>query len=205
MVYLGLNLLFQGTKIMLKIAVLASGSGSNAESLVRYFRDSDVASVKLIVTNNPKAGVIERAKRLNVDTHVFSPKTGSQEVLTILNDHIDVVVLAGYLQMIPKEWTQAFQGRMLNIHPSLLPRFGGKGMYGKHVHKAVSESGINETGITIHLVNEAYDEGAVVAQYKVDIEPGAAPEIIEESVRELELEYYGPTIERWIEQIALGN
>jgi phosphoribosylglycinamide formyltransferase-1 len=194
-------LLFQGTKI----AVLASGSGSNAESLVRYFRDSDVASVKLIVTNNPKAGVIERAKRLNVDTHVFSPKTGSQEVLTILNDHIDVVVLAGYLQMIPKEWTQAFQGRMLNIHPSLLPRFGGKGMYGKHVHKAVSESGINETGITIHLVNEAYDEGAVVAQYKVDIEPGAAPEIIEESVRELELEYYGPTIERWIEQIALGN
>jgi len=107
--------------------------------------------------------------------------------------------------MIPKEWTQAFQGRMLNIHPSLLPRFGGKGMYGKHVHKAVSESGINETGITIHLVNEAYDEGAVVAQYKVDIEPGAAPEIIEESVRELELEYYGPTIERWIEQIALGN
>jgi len=190
---------------MLKIAVLASGSGSNAESLVRYFRDSDVASVKLIVTNNPKAGVIERAKRLNVDTHVFSPKTGSQEVLTILNDHIDVVVLAGYLQMIPKEWTQAFQGRMLNIHPSLLPRFGGKGMYGKHVHKAVSESGINETGITIHLVNEAYDEGAVVAQYKVDIEPGAAPETIEESVRELELEYYGPTIERWIEQIALGN
>lgn len=190
---------------MLQIAVLASGSGSNAESLVRYFRDSDVASVKLIVTNNPKAGVIERAKRLNVDTHVFSPKTGSQEVLTILNDHIDVVVLAGYLQMIPKEWTQAFQGRMLNIHPSLLPRFGGKGMYGKHVHKAVSESGINETGITIHLVNEAYDEGAVVAQYKVDIEPGAVPEIIEERVRELELEYYGPTIERWIEQLALGN
>lgn len=190
---------------MLKIAVLASGSGSNAESLVRYFRDSDVASVKLIVTNNPKAGVIERAKRLNVDTHVFSPKTGSQEVLTILNDHIDVVVLAGYLQMIPKEWTQAFQGRMLNIHPSLLPRFGGKGMYGKHVHKAVSESGINETGITIHLVNEAYDEGAVIAQYKVDIEPGAVPEIIEERVRELELEYYGPTIERWIEQLALGN
>ena len=190
---------------MLKIAVLASGSGSNAESLVRYFRDSDVASVKLIVTNNPKAGVIERAKRLNVDTHVFSPKTGSKEVLTILMDHIDVVVLAGYLQMIPKEWTQAFQGRMLNIHPSLLPRFGGKGMYGKYVHKAVSESGINETGITIHLVNEAYDEGAVVAQYKVDIEPGAAPEIIDESVRELELEYYGPTIARWIEQIALVN
>ncbi|NCF53623.1 MAG: phosphoribosylglycinamide formyltransferase [Bacteroidetes bacterium] len=191
--------------MMLQIAVLASGSGSNAESLVRYCRDSDVASVKLIVTNNPKAGVIERAKRLNVDTHVFSPKTGSQEVLTILNDHIDVVVLAGYLQMIPKEWTQAFQGRMLNIHPSLLPRFGGKGMYGKHVHKAVSESGINETGITIHLVNEAYDEGAVIAQYKVDIEPGAVPEIIEERVRELELEYYGPTIERWIEQLALGN
>jgi phosphoribosylglycinamide formyltransferase 1 len=107
--------------------------------------------------------------------------------------------------MIPKEWTIAFNGRMLNIHPALLPKFGGKGMYGKHVHQAVSESRENETGITIHLVNEAYDEGAVIAQYSVEIEPGSSPESIESSVRDLELEYYGPTVEGWIEQMALSN
>ena len=190
---------------MLKIAILASGSGSNAESLVRYFEHSDLARVNLIVTNNAKAGVIERAKRLNVGIEVFSPKTESAALLTILKEKADVILLAGYLQMIPKEWTIAFNGRMLNIHPALLPKFGGKGMYGKHVHQAVSESGVNETGITIHLVNEAYDEGAVIAQYSVEIEPGSSPESIESSVRDLELEYYGPTVEGWIEQMALSN
>ena len=190
---------------MLKIAILASGSGSNAESLVRYFEHSDLARVNLIVTNNAKAGVIERAKRLNVGIEVFSPKTESAALLTILKEKADVILLAGYLQMIPKEWTITFNGRMLNIHPALLPKFGGKGMYGKHVHQAVSESGVNETGITIHLVNEAYDEGAVIAQYSVEIEPGSSPESIESSVRDLELEYYGPTVEGWIEQMALSN
>jgi phosphoribosylglycinamide formyltransferase-1 len=190
---------------MLKIAILASGSGSNAESLVRYFEHSDLARVNLIVTNNAKAGVIERAKRLNVGIEVFSPKTESAALLTILKEKADVILLAGYLQMIPKEWTIAFNGRMLNIHPALLPKFGGKGMYGKHVHQAVSESGENETGITIHLVNEAYDEGAVIAQYSVEIEPGSSPESIESSVRDLELEYYGPTVEGWIEQMAFSN
>ena len=121
---------------MLRIAILASGSGSNAESLVRYFEQSDAASVNLIVTNNPKAGVIERAKRLNVVVEVFSSKTDSDAILTILEDRADLVLLAGYLQMIPMEWTRAFNGRMLNINPALLQNFGGKGMYGKHVHRA---------------------------------------------------------------------
>ncbi len=190
---------------MLKIAILASGSGSNAESLVRYFSDSNVARVNLIVTNNAKAGVIERANRLNVRIEVFSPKTESGAILTILKEKADLVLLAGYLQMIPKAWTAAFSGRILNIHPALLPDFGGKGMYGKHVHKAVSESGVNETGITIHLVNESYDEGAIIAQYGVEIEPESTPETIEASVRELELEYYGPTVEGYIEQMVLSN
>ena len=190
---------------MLKIAILASGSGSNAESLVRYFEQSDVARVNLIVTNNAKAGVIERANRLNVSVEVFSPKLESDSLLSILKEQADIILLAGYLQMIPKEWTLAFSGRMLNIHPALLPHFGGKGMYGKHVHRAVSESGVNETGITIHLVNEAYDEGAIIAQYGVEIESGSSPESIEASVRELELEYYGPTVEGWIEQMASSN
>ncbi len=190
---------------MLKIAILASGSGSNTESLVRYFEQSDVARVNLIVTNNPKAGVIERANRLNVSIEVFSPRRESDTLLTTLKEQADLVLLAGYLQKIPREWTLAFSGRMLNIHPALLPNFGGKGMYGIHVHRAVSESGVNETGITIHLVNESYDEGAIIAQYGVEIEPGSIPETIEASVRELELEYYGPTVEGWIEQIALNN
>ena len=190
---------------MLRIAILASGSGSNAESLVRYFEQSGAARVNLIVTNNPKAGVIERANRLNVVVEVFSSNAESDAVLTILKERADLVLLAGYLQMIPKEWTLAFNGRMLNIHPALLPNFGGKGMYGKHVHRAVSKSGVHETGVTIHLVNESYDEGAIIAQYRVEIEPGSSPETIEASVRELELEYYGPTVEGWIEQTALSN
>jgi phosphoribosylglycinamide formyltransferase-1 len=107
--------------------------------------------------------------------------------------------------MIPAAWTRAFQGRMLNIHPALLPKFGGKGMYGKHVHQAVSKAGETETGITIHLVNEHYDEGAIVAQFAVDVAPGEEPLSIEEKVRQLELEYYGPTVERWIENLILSQ
>ena len=97
-------------------------------------------------------------------------------------------------------WTRAFNGRIFNIHPSLLPKFGGKGMYGRYVHEAVSTSGESVTGITIHIVNEQYDEGTIVAQYQVEITPGEAPHSIEEKVRELELEYFGPTIESWMAQ-----
>lgn len=190
---------------MLRIAILASGSGTNAEALAEYFSESDLGCVKLIVTNNANAGVIQRAKRQNVEVLVFDPKTESEQMLSTLVQKADVILLAGYLKMIPASWTRAFQGRMLNIHPALLPKFGGKGMYGKHVHKAVSEAGEVETGITVHLVNEQYDEGAVVAQFSVEIEPGESPESIEAKVRELELEYYGPTVERWIEHMTLSQ
>lgn len=190
---------------MLRIAILASGSGSNAEELVRYFQDSELARVELIVTNNPKAGVIDRARQLNVPVFVFDPTSESGVVLHELVSKTDVILLAGYLRMIPVEWTKAFQGRMLNIHPALLPKFGGKGMYGKHVHRAVFEAGELESGITIHQVNEKYDEGAIIAQFSVDLEPGVGPEEIERRVRELELEYYGPTVERWIEHLTLNQ
>ena len=190
---------------MLRIAVLASGSGSNAEELHRYFSNSDLACVELIVTNNIKAGVIDRFSGKKVIIRTFDPSTESDAVLQELTQAADMVVLAGYLKMIPASWTRAFQGRMLNIHPALLPKFGGKGMYGKHVHRAVSEAGETETGITIHLVNEHYDEGAIVAQFAVDIAPGESPLSIEEKVRQLELEYYGPTVERWIENLILSQ
>ena len=187
---------------MLKIAVLASGSGSNAQSLVEHFADSPWGRVEIIVTNNANAGVIERADRLNISTLIFDPKTESDAVLKRLDEEIDIILLAGYLRMIPANWTRAFQGRMFNIHPALLPKFGGKGMYGKYVHEAVSVAGESVTGITIHMVNERYDEGAIVAQYQVEITPGEAAQSIEEKVRELELEYFGPTIESWIAQLS---
>lgn len=190
---------------MVRIGILASGSGSNAEELVRYFADSDVARVQLIVTNNPHAGVIQRAERLGVRCVVFDPKTEESETLKILLNQADIILLAGYLKQIPAHWTQAFAGRMLNIHPALLPKFGGKGMYGKFVHQAVSEAGESESGITIHEVNEHYDEGAIVAQYSVEIDPGEDPSSIEAKVRALELEFFAPTVEAWIEQKAESN
>ena len=190
---------------MLKIAVLASGSGTNAQSLAEHFTDSAWGRVEIIVTNNANAGVIERAERLNIRTIIFDPSTESNVVLKELDEKIDIVLLAGYLKMIPASWTRRFQGRMLNIHPALLPKFGGKGMYGKHVHQAVSEAGETETGITIHMVNEHYDEGAIVEQFKTEVEPGEDPESIEAKVRALEAEYYGPVVEAWIENLSLSQ
>lgn len=187
---------------MLKIAVLASGSGSNAQALVEHFAQSPWARVEIIVTNNPQAGVIERAERLGVACKCFAPSAQGDEMLTFLHSRVDIILLAGYLRMIPENWTRAFKGRMFNVHPALLPKFGGKGMYGRHVHEAVSAAGESITGITIHHVNEYYDEGAVVAQYQVEITPGEAVQSIEGKVRELELEYFGPTIESLIAQLS---
>ena len=183
---------------MLKIAILASGSGSNAQALIEYFTQSPWGRVEILVTNNPQAGVIERAERLGVACKSFNPKTESDEILLLLESSADIILLAGYLRRIPVNWTRAFNGRIFNIHPSLLPKFGGKGMYGRYVHEAVSAAGESVTGITIHIVNEQYDEGTIVAQYQVEITPGEAPQSIEEKVRELELEYFGPTIESWM-------
>ena len=187
---------------MLKIAILASGSGSNAQALVEHFAQSPWGRVQILVTNNPKAGVIQRAERLGVACRSFNPKTQSDEILLLLESSADIILLAGYLRRIPVNWTRAFKGRIFNIHPSLLPKFGGKGMYGKYVHEAVSAAKESVTGITIHMVNEQYDEGAIVAQYQVEITPGEAPHSIEKKVRELELEYFGSTIESWIAQLS---
>ncbi len=185
---------------MLKIAILASGSGSNAQALIEHFTQSPWGRVEILVTNNPQAGVIERAERLGVACKSFNPKTESDEILLFLESSADIILLAGYLRRIPVNWTRAFNGRIFNIHPSLLPKFGGKGMYGRYVHEAVSTAGESVTGITIHIVNEQYDEGTIVAQYQVEITPGEAPHSIEEKVRELELKYFGPTIESWMAQ-----
>ena len=186
---------------MLKIAILASGSGSNAQALVEYFAHSPWGRVEIIVTNNSRAGVIERSSRLGIKCFLFDPASQSEEILTLLRSSIDVIILAGYLKKIPNNWIRSFRGRMINIHPALLPKFGGKGMYGIHVHKAVSDSREATTGITIHEVNERYDEGAIIAQYRVEITPGESPLSIQEKVRMLEQRYFGQTAETWIKEI----
>jgi len=184
-----------------QIAVFASGSGSNAEALVDHFANHTSIKVSLIVTNKANAGVIDRAKRLGVE-YVFVPKEDieDEEMMLGLLDNYDIthVVLAGWLLLIPPYLIKRYQHKILNIHPALLPKFGGKGMYGHHVHKAVKEAGETESGITIHLVNEKYDEGAIVKQHKVALVESDSAADIETKVRKLELEHYAQDVENFI-------
>lgn len=183
---------------MTKLAIFASGSGSNAEKIVKYFRDNPEVDVKLIVSNNPNAFVLERAQNLGVDSHCFSRKSfyESQDLLQVLNDYqVDFIVLAGFMWLVPAYLVDAYKSKIVNIHPALLPKFGGKGMYGDHVHKAVKESAETETGITIHWVNEKYDDGNVIFQATCSISPADTPDSIAEKVHQLEYEHYPLVIE----------
>ena len=183
---------------MIKLALLASGSGSNAEAIAAHFRGNPQVKVYKILTNNANAGVLERAKRLQIPSQVFSPEAENETVLrALLADGVTHVVLAGYLKKIPASWVAAFPDRIVNIHPALLPKFGGKGMYGHRVHQAVFEAGERESGITVHKVNEAYDEGAIIAHFRVQLTEQDTPESIESKVRALELAHFAPTLERF--------
>ncbi|MGW8317377.1 MAG: phosphoribosylglycinamide formyltransferase, partial [Bacteroidales bacterium] len=150
---------------MKNIAIFASGSGTNAENLIRFFRTHPRARVKLVLSNRPGAKVIERAQSYDIETFVFDRegfyRTG--EVMTVLNEKgIDFIVLAGFLWLVPDSLLENFDNKIVNIHPALLPKFGGKGMFGRHVHEAVIASGDKVSGITIHLVNQHYDQGDIV-------------------------------------------
>tara|TARA_R110001592_G_scaffold101302_1_gene286650 strand:+ start:63747 stop:64340 length:594 start_codon:yes stop_codon:yes gene_type:complete len=182
------------------IAILASGSGSNAEKIIKHFQGSTKARIALVASNKKGAYVLERAKKLNVPSHVFSKgDLESGEFSQLLQEQkIDFVVLAGFLLQIPSNLIQAFPDLMVNIHPALLPNYGGKGMYGDHVHRAVKASGDTETGITIHLVNENYDEGKIIFQTAVAVSENDSPEQIAEKVHVLEHKYYPKIIESLI-------
>jgi len=187
-----------------RVAIFASGNGSNAENIVYYFRKRQTASVELVVSNNANAYVLERAKKSGVESHIISRDDFKQtdSLLVLFKErNIDLIVLAGFLWLIPLEIVDAFPKRILNIHPALLPKYGGKGMYGDYVHQAVSEAGDRESGITIHYVNKAYDEGDIIFQKTVGIEAGENPEKIAEKVHALEHEYF-PEI---IEKVILGK
>ena len=183
---------------MKRIAILASGAGSNADNILNYFKDSPELSVVLIASNKPDAGVLEVAKRHGVATYILTKenfKESSDFAGYLASLGVDLVVLAGFLWKVPPPFVQAFHHRIINVHPSLLPKFGGKGMFGHHVHEAVHAAGEVESGITIHYVNEHYDEGAIIAQFKTALNPHDAASDIERKVRELELARFPEVIQ----------
>ncbi|MBS1682248.1 MAG: phosphoribosylglycinamide formyltransferase [Bacteroidetes bacterium] len=183
-----------------RLAIFASGSGTNAEAIMAYFQNHSNIEVAAVVTNKADAFVLERAKKFNVSTKVFSNNQFREcdEVTMWLEENkITHIVLAGFLLLIPEKLIEAFSKKIVNIHPSLLPKFGGKGMHGMNVHNAVKAAGETETGITIHLVNEQYDEGEILAQVKCTIEPNDNAEAIAKKVLQLEHENYPKIIEQW--------
>lgn len=188
---------------MTHIAIFASGNGSNAENIIRYFNVSPesrnrAAEVNLVVSNRADAFVLERAARLDVPA-MYLKNSGFRDpdiILPLLKEYrIDLIVLAGFLLMIPPFLIEAFPGRIVNIHPSLLPKFGGKGMYGHHVHEAVVAAGEKETGITIHYVSEECDRGEQIFQASFPIHPGESVESVEVRIHELEQRHFPEIIE----------
>jgi phosphoribosylglycinamide formyltransferase-1 len=184
---------------MVRIIIFASGSGTNAENIMHYFKDKDLVSVKYILTNNKKAKVIERAEKFKVPAVIFTKdEMNSGTFLRFLEQEADLIILAGFLLKIPDEMVKAFPKRIINIHPALLPKYGGKGMYGMHVHEAVVAHQEKESGITIHFVNENYDEGAIIFQKKVDLDKTDTPEDVAAKIHILEQENFPQVIEEVI-------
>jgi phosphoribosylglycinamide formyltransferase-1 len=185
-----------------RIAIFASGRGTNADAIMDYFQHALSAEVVLLLSNNPEALVLQRAKNYGVAARVFTKEQFYEkgQVLTWLQESKTThVVLAGFLWHMPLNFIHAFANHMINIHPSLLPKFGGKGMYGMRVHEAVRTSGAKETGITIHVVNENYDEGKILFQAKCAVDPTDTPEQIAQKVHQLEYDNYPKVIEQWVQ------
>ena len=186
----------------MNIAILASGAGSNAANIIQHFKNTSVR-VNLIACNNPEAGVFQIAKDNSIDSIVLTKenfKSSDQFVQELQKREIDFVILAGFLWLVPTNLVKAFEDRIINIHPALLPKFGGKGMYGHFVHEAVHLAQEVESGITIHLVNEEFDKGKILFQAKANVEKCSASEI-EQKVRALEIEHFPKAIENFISKM----
>ena len=184
---------------MKNIALFASGNGSNVENIVHHFRKTKTANVAVVFCNNPQAYVRERCMKLAIPCVLINKNDmgESKNILNLLRDfEIDFIVLAGYLSMIPDYLIHAFPKKIINVHPALLPKFGGKGMFGIHVHKAVIETKEKQTGITIHYVNEHYDKGEIIAQHTCEVTLNDTPETLAKKVQALELEYFPVAIEK---------
>ncbi len=187
---------------MKNIALFASGAGSNAENIVRYFSGSSAARVAVIVTDNPEAGVIARAEKLGIPLELVPRadfRTAGSRALGVMARYgIDYIVLAGFLSLVPPQLVEAFRGRIINVHPALLPAYGGKGMYGARVHEAVVAAAERESGITIHHVDEHFDNGDIIAQFRLEVGPGDTPCSLAEKIHALEYEHFPRTIENEI-------
>jgi len=189
---------------MKKIAIFASGSGTNAENLINYFSNEKSVTVSLVLTNKPDAYVLERARKLSVKSVIFDRVDfyGSTGVLDILKkEEIDFIVLAGFLWLVPAEIIGEYRDRIVNIHPALLPDYGGKGMYGSRVHEAVISNGEKQSGITIHFVNEVYDAGDIIFQASCDINREDSPESLAQKIHELEYKHFPIVVKEVIQRL----
>lgn len=186
---------------MKHIAVFASGAGTNAQKLIDYFKGSQIASISIIISGNPNAGVIDIANKESIPYVILKKETFYESSIllhALAERKIDFIVLAGFLWLVPQYLIKEYSGRIINIHPALLPKFGGKGMYGMNVHKAVKESGETKSGITIHYIDEKYDEGEIIFQAECSLETTDSPEDIAKRVHQLEHLHFPVIIERTI-------
>lgn len=185
----------------INIAIFVSGSGSNCENLIKYFADSDRVNCALVVSNKPDAYALVRARNLGVPTAVVAKAelNDAEVMMPLLRQYgIRFIVLAGFLPLVPNFLIDAFPRRIVNLHPALLPKYGGKGMWGHHVHEAVKAAGETETGMTVHWVTRQYDSGEIIAQYKTAISPDDSADDIAAKEHKLEMEYFPKVIEKVI-------
>lgn len=183
----------------MNIAIFASGSGTNCENLIRYFEHSEMVNCALVVSNKPDAYALVRAERLGVPTAVISKAQlyNPDETLPLLERYgIEFIVLAGFLPLVPDFLIEAFPRKIINLHPALLPKFGGKGMWGHHVHEAVKAAGETETGMTVHYVTPVCDSGEIIAQFRTSISPDDTADDIAEKEHQLEMEHFPQVVEK---------
>ena len=182
-----------------KIAIFASGSGTNAEAIINYFQHHEYISVALILSNNPKAFVLQRAEKHKIPHYVFSRQDYYKEKIVdevLRLNGIDFIVLAGFMWLVPERFIKNYPKKIVNIHPALLPKYGGKGMYGSHVHEAVVKNKEKESGITIHWVNEQYDEGNIIFKATCELAVKDTADDVADKVHKLEHEHYPKVIEK---------
>jgi phosphoribosylglycinamide formyltransferase 1 len=187
-----------------RIAIFASGSGSNAQKIMEHFKKHNDAEVAIVLSNNPDAYVLQRADNFEIPTHIFNKHEfyQSEMVVTLLKSlEVDLIVLAGFLWLIPENLLKAFPNKIINIHPALLPKYGGKGMYGDKVHKSILENAEEESGITIHFVNECFDEGEIIHQSRFRIDKGDDLEMIKFKGQQLEHLHYPKIIEQLLKKM----
>lgn len=187
-----------------RIAIFVSGGGTNCENLIHYFRDSDFVKCALVVSNKPDAYALVRAERLGVPTAVITRQqlNSPDETMPLLRDYdIDFIVLAGFLPLVPDYLIEAFPRRIVNLHPALLPKFGGKGMWGHHVHEAVKAAGETETGMTVHYVTPVCDGGEIIAQFRTSLSPDDTVDDIAEKEHQLEMAHFPQVVEQVLREV----